>query len=397
MPATLSLSDPSLLIIFTAPACRQDGGLLLDRKFVDGMRLYAARWSGRTGCLLPESPRPQPFGAVFDPADLPFQVRLHPAGHVLTAADLEDYDLVLCSGDSDQHLHLAEIGRKAGRKILFTIEYIPETRRQIVMLDRARSLPRKLKSILHVQRHENRRRRAFARAAGIQANGYPADAHYRPLNGNTLLYLDNRIHAGLPATPPEMAARRDRLVAGGPLRLLHSGRLEPMKGSQDLVPVAERLRDRGVDFVLDIFGSGSLEAGIREGIARAGLQDRVRLHGVADFETGLVPFARTRSDIYLSCHRQSDPSCTYLESMGCGLAVAGYGNRMWKALSRESRSGWVAPLGDWKALADLLAGLDKDRDAIAESCDAAWRFAQAHLFEAEFDKRLDHLRASGRG
>ena len=44
--------------------------------------------------------------------------------------------------------------------------------------------------------------------------------------------------------------------------------------------------------------------------------------GVVDFETELVPFTRQNADIFLGCHRQSDPSCTYLEAMGCGVAVA---------------------------------------------------------------------------
>lgn len=391
MPSSDPKADPSLLVISTAPARKQEEGLLLDRKFVDGMRLYAECWNGRVGCLLPENHRPQPFGEVFDAATLPFEVRLHPHAQSIVVADLDRYDVILCSGDSDQYLHLADLCLKAGKTILFIIEYIPETRRQIVMLDQARSLPKKLKSILNIQYHERRRRKAFAQAAGLQANGYPAAAHYRAVNADTLLYLDNRIDAALLATADDMASRRDHMTAGGPLRLLHSGRLEPMKGSQDLLPIAGRLRDRGIDFVLDIFGSGSLEPAMRKEIDRTGLQDRVRLHGVADFATGLVPFARTHSDIYLSCHRQSDPSCSYLENMGCGLAVAGYDNRMWAALAAESRAGWVVPLGDWKALADLLAGLD--RKQILECCDKARDFAAAHLFEQEFEKRIAQLRA----
>lgn len=383
-------ADMALLVISAAPAGRHDGKLLLDRKFVEGMCLYATSWNDRVGCLLPEDSRPQPFGKVFDTASLPFETRLHPAGRPVMAGDLEGYDLVLCSGDSDQYLHLAEICRRAGKTILFTIEYIPETRRQIVMLDPVKSLPRKIWSLLHIQKNERRRRQAFAQAAGLQANGFPAADHYRKINPEILMYLDNRIDASLLATPSDMARRRDRLLSGDPVRLIHSGRLEPMKGSQDLVPFARRLQDKQVNFFLDIFGSGSLEETIRVEISKAGLQDRVRLHGSVDFAGELVPFARSNSDIYLSCHRQSDPSCTYLESMGCGLAVAGYANRMWKSLCNKSGAGWAVPVGDGQGLADVLAGLQ--RHEIADRCDDARAFAAAHLFEQEFEKRIAHFR-----
>ena len=68
-----------------------------------------------------------------------------------------------------------------------------------------------------------------------------------------------RMTPDLFATEAEMRARETLRAAGGPLRLVYSGRLETMKGAQDLLPVARRLIERGVDFTLDIFGTGSLD------------------------------------------------------------------------------------------------------------------------------------------
>jgi glycosyltransferase involved in cell wall biosynthesis len=212
------------------------------------------------------------------------------------------------------------------------------------------------------------------------------------MNANTMMYLDNRIGENLLATENEMEARQQRLLNGAPLRLVHSGRLEHLKGSQDLIPIARRLAAKGVDFTLDIFGTGSLEDEIRKGIAEQGLQETVRLNGIVDFESELVPFARQHADIYLSCHRQSDPSCTYIESMGCGLAVIGYANRMWSALCEDSHAGWIAPLGNRNALADAIAEAASDRMRLASYCRAARRFADKHSFEREFTRRIEHLR-----
>jgi glycosyltransferase involved in cell wall biosynthesis len=344
--------------------------------------------------LLRETPVPLTYRyEIDDPSTLPFELALVPQDHHICAIDLEGVDIVLASGDSHDQLHLADLCRDLGIRLLYSIEYIPETRSQIIYLDRTRSLPRKLRTMLWNYRQERRRRRAFEKADALQANGYPAAEFYRRVNPNTLLYLDNRIGEAMLATPAEMAARASRLRSGAPLRLLNSGRLEPMKGAQDLVPIARKLAADGVDFELDIFGAGSLAGEIRDGIAAHGLEARVRLHAPVDFDTELVPFARREADLFLSCNRQSDPSCTYLESMGCGLPVAGYDNRMWKSLLEASAAGWSASLGNAQGLASCLSRLAGRREEILTASERALEFTRKHVFESEFALRAEHMKA----
>ena len=119
------------------------------------------------------------------------------------------------------------------------------------------------------------------------------------------------------------------------------------------------MRDAGVNFTLDIYGAGSLSYAIASGIAGAGLGDRVRLHAPVDFDSVLVPAMRRDADVFLSCHRQGDPSCSYLEAMGCGLPVVGFANRMLAALVADSGGGWCVPMGDLSAMAALIGGLQK--------------------------------------
>ena len=363
----------------------------LDGKFVEGMRFYCSLWAGPVECLLSGAPSAIPFAVDCSPADLPFGLRVLSPREEITAGALVGVDVVLCSGDSHAYLDLADLCADLPTRIYYIIEYILETRLQIIRLDRNVSTIRKLWRALRILNQERLRRMAFRKADGLQANGYPAAKAYGVVNANTLLYLDNRITAEILARDTEMAARRDHLMQGGRLRLLHSGRLEPMKGAQDLVPIALRLKRAGLDFELNIFGTGSLESEMRDSIRREGLDDRVFLHGVVDFETELVPFARQKADIFLSCHRQSDPSCTYLETMGCGVAIMGYDNRMWKALCDRSSAGWVVPLGEINAVAAMLASLAGKPDEILQRCAAARDFAQGHLFEVEFERRVIHL------
>lgn len=381
-----------LLVISSAPALIKDGQILLDKKFVEGMRLYCALWDGAVSCILHKTNLNIPFGRIYRPEELPFKLNLLAANKHIKLEDIKEHDVILCGGDDHEHLHLASMCRREKKKIVFVIENIPETRRQIILLEPLRSFPKKVYSFFLEMRHEIRRRIAFRAADGIQANGYPAYAIYSRMNPNTMIYLDNRVSEKFLASEVDMKIRERRLLEKKPLKLLHSGRLEHIKGSHDLIPIALQLVSRGIDFTLDIFGSGSLEEEIKKGIAKHGLHGKVRLNGAVDFEEELVPFARQNVDIYLSCHRQSDPSCTYVENMGCGLAVIGYANHMWTALCKESRAGWMTPLSDHTAIANAISDADSNRHSLVEACYSARRFAGQHTFEKEFNSRIEHLR-----
>lgn len=74
--------------------------------------------------------------------------------------------------------------------------------------------------------------------------------------------------------------------------------------------------------------------------------------------------------------------------------MAGYDNRMCAALVKDSRAGWTVPLGDWSALADKLTELARNRDEVMEKSTAALKFARAHLFEAEFSKRIAQMKSA---
>lgn len=371
---------PHLLMLAPAPViCLPDGRLRLDVKYVEGMRLHAAMWDGRVSAVLWEGAAAVPFGAEYAPADLGFDLTVLPRSAPLPAVTA---DLIAAPADMAEALALVN----GPVPVVFVVEYTLGTRLRIVALDRDRGGLRKARSALWNVTVEARRRAAFRKAAGVQCNGYPAFDAYARLNPMTMLYLDGRLRRDMMASGPQMAAR-----AGwrGPLRLVHSGRLEPMKGAQDLVPVARALLAAGVDFTLDIFGTGSLEPELRAGAQD--LQGRLRLHAPVDFETVLVPWLRDHADLFLSCHRQSDPSCTYLESLGCGVPVVGYANDMWSRLARDSGGGWVVPLGDRRALSDRITQLATDRASVARAAEQGLTFAQDHDFHAEFSRRMAHL------
>lgn len=384
---------PQLLLFSAVPAASgSDGRLRLDDKFVSGMRMHAKYWDGRTVAVMRHQPGAAlPFSSDYTPDELGFEVRLVGADEPLENAIEPGLGLVLASADMADQLHLWRAARREAMTVVYGIEYSLNTRLRIAALDRARTWPRRIWSMGWNLRQERARRAALREADAIQINGFPAAREYRDLNRDRLRYLDNRMLQSMFANSRDMSRRREYHRDGGPLRLIHSGRLEPMKGAHLLIPLAQQLTEIGVDFTLDIYGDGCAADGIRQQIAQKQLSDHVRLHDPVPFETGLVPISRTQADVFVSCHVQSDPSCTYIEAMGCGLPVVGFDNQMLSPLVRDSNGGWTVPMNRVPRLAEKIATLAGNRDLVIERAEMALVYARRHDLDAEFGARMEHL------
>lgn len=391
--ASSNASAPLLLVVPSVGAVKEPGGYYLDRKFVDGMTRYGALWGGPVAALMPAATRENiPFGRDYRPEDLPFAIRLLPeSGDKYPADAFDGAAVALLSADDHTQLHLGAL--PAGKRPLtvYVIEYTLDTRLRIVWTSDL-PLTGKLRSAVWNILQERRRRRALALADGVQINGTSAGAVYEKLSKKPLIYLDSRTTEDMYAGEAQMAARRERLLSGEPLRLAFSGRLEHLKGVDHLPRIAARLKERGVRFRFEIFGAGSLEGALKREIESAGLGDCMTLVGNVDFETVLSAHMRDKVDVFVCCHRQGDPSCTYLETLSCGAPIAGYANSAFAGLLDLADCGWSVPMDAAAALGDRIAALDSNREEIVGKAASALRFAQEHSFEKTFKRRIDHLR-----
>lgn len=381
----------NLLMVVPAPViAASTDALILDKKFVTGLYQHAEHWDGRIGCVIREGASSIPFGAEYRREDLPVEMIVFGADQRLVLDRLGDWDVALLSADSSLDLLPPDQLRHSRLKIVYGIEYTHGTRQDIIRVDDA-SVARKAYRAARTAIDERRRRRSLALARGIQANGYPAFSSYSQLNANTMLYLDNRMTKEMFADRIAMDRRKARLEAGMPLRLVHSGRLERMKGAHHLIPFAEMLDAAGLDFRFDIYGAGSLSDEIAARIAASELAPRVTFHGPVDFASQLVPALQSQADLFISFHLQSDPSCTYIESLGCGVPIVGYANEMWSEMLRNSKGGWTVPRGQPEALARQVLALNANRREVVGKAYAGWTFAGQHDFHGQFRARMHHL------
>jgi colanic acid/amylovoran biosynthesis glycosyltransferase len=227
---------------------------------------------------------------------------------------------------------------------------------------------------------------AMRRATSVHCNGYPIYEEAGWFNRERVLYLDSRMKSsmliGEGQLKERLAARRQRTP-----RLIFSGRLEPAKGALDVVKIAVALRNVPCEFI--IYGQGSQRAEMEAIVRENGLAEKVKINDAIPYPQLVV--AASDCDVFVCCHVQADPSCTYLESMGCGLPIVGYGNAMWRAMQAASGAGVVTKLGSPALAADALRVLLANPVALDELSWKARSFAAGHTFEKEFQRRTDSL------
>ena len=387
-----ALSGDALVVTLSTVAARKGQLLFLDDKAVSGLKLYSQYWPGPVRCIFREgSASAITFGSWHDTDTLPFEIVVIPAVGSVPESMLQDAAVVLASGDNHLNFPLAEQCRSLDLPLVYSIEYILETRLQVIALSGV-PLIKRLKSMLWAVKTELARRAALRLAHALQANGVPAARSYARVNRRIITYFDTRLSKTMIASPSEVAGKATRRDAGAPLRLAFSGRLERMKGADHLLPLIERLVARGLDFEFHIFGAGSISEQLNNAAGRKEFANRLVFHGPVKFEAELVPWMRAQADVFVCCHRQSDPSCTYLETLGCGVPIVGYRNRAFEGIVNMADAGWVVDKDDLDALADEIARLNQQRDEITTKSRAALAFARKNTFEKTFFNRIAQLR-----
>lgn len=368
-----------------------DDQIVITRKFIEAVTMYQSLWDGPVKVLLEEETDQvdEVDQKVTRLRELPFEITFVD----YTAPDLVTHlqnCVVLGCADHRQN-RLSQLCREQGIPCVYTAEYTLKTRLQIIDVTASNPLLRWRRQWWTYQQ-ERRQQRAIALADGLQCNGYPIFEAYRPLNRNPLLYLDTRITAEMMATPADVQ-RRANLRADKPLQLVFSGRLNEMKGADHLLDVAAALKRLQVPYHLYISGAGTLEPAMQQRIQQTGLTSEVTMMGVPDFKSDFYPFVKANIDLFICCHRQGDPSCTYVETMSAGVPIVGYGNEAFEQLNHFAGGGWVVPLNRPEALAQQVAALARDRAEITQKAIAAQQFAQHHTFLETFRRRVRHLEA----
>lgn len=365
--------------------------IVITRKFIEAVQQFEKFWPGPVRVYLEESP------CQIDDVDqieislnrLPIDLKVVDY-HSLEFANQLQGAVVLAAVSYRQN-HISQLCQAMGAICIYTAEYTVQTRHQIVDAN-TRDPFLRLHRRLWELKQEIQQRRSLALAHGVHCNGLPVYQSYQNLTPHPHLFFDTRITSQAMAIAENLQQRPHwQQEATRPLNLVYSGRLNAMKGADHLVLLAKELKRLNCPFKLFISGAGPLEPLLQRQIQAYHLEDFVVMMGVPDYHKVFLPFVKAQIDIAVSCHPQGDPSCTYLEMMSCGIPLLGYANEALAGLVKHSGCGWLAPVGNYKAMAQTLAQLARDRLQVQRMALQSLQFAQAHHFEGVFQSRANHL------
>jgi colanic acid/amylovoran biosynthesis glycosyltransferase len=378
-----------------------DGQMVrINRKFHVGMIEYARRLPGPVACVLPQLSASQAAETI-DLIEVPretlaYQIHLVPTRQCGPAGEavLEDVvgrsQLVYCGSTAPLNRTAARICRRLGLPYVVITEYTLRTQ-----LDQMRaSTPgwiRRRWRALKLRYDHRAERRLIAAAAECHANGYPTYHSYRRLNPSRLLFFDSRLSEADIIPESDLLRRLEDLEnRRRPPRLIYSGRYAEIKGALDVVKVGLELRRRRRDFRLDLFGVGPLKPRMCELVRSNGAEGQILIHDAVPFSPDLIGVTR-QCDLFICCHVQGDPSCTYLETFGSGVPIAGYPNEMWTPLCAESRGGITVRKRDPVALGAAVDAFLSDPASLKDASFSARRFANRHHQERMWDLRCSRL------
>lgn len=380
------------LAILATVACKPKGPgrFELTRKFIEGVQRYARAWDGRVVAyfLASADDLSDLDRMTVSTSEIDFEIGISPFDETLYG-EIAGRGVVL-----GNHFRLYDLARRCdelGVASVYNPEYTLRTRLQFIRASRPNPL-RQLRGAVWELAEEARWTRQIRSAHGLQCNGLPSYLAYAPLNRSPLLYFDGRVTAADLVSAEEVVAQNQRRAGHEPLHLVFSGRLIPAKGADHLLDVAVALRELGVPFRMTICGDGTLKAEMEGRILGAGLGDVVTLAGVLDFSRELVPFLKREADLFVCCHRQGDPSCSYLEALACGVPIVGYANEALARMVEMARAGASSPLDRPRELARRIAEIERDRAQLCAWAECAREFAAQHTMERTFDARIEHLR-----
>lgn len=376
-----------LTMVHSNPVRISDGILYVDRKFLIGMQYYCASIDMPVTTVHPVMRSDEkimdeigvpieslPFDVIAVNRELPTRDKMRLEAQVQSSVLVYGYGL-----------NFAQLARKCNTPYILVLEYDLKTKVAVSQNQVGGRLRRAVRAAKEIFRYCAYEVPAMRGAHSLHCNGYPVYEESVKHNSNRLLYLDSRM--GVSELMPEsILANRLRSRKNRSLRLIFSGRYEHIKGAVDAVQVAIECQRKGLDVELHTFGQGSLRQAMDELAGAAPSPERIHIHDAIPFPELVV---RSREfDLFVSCHTQSDPSCTYLETLGAGLPIVGYGNKMLKRVCEHSKAGIATDLGRPELVADSIEYLSCNPEIVDLMSLQARKFCSEHLFEDEFSLRV---------
>lgn len=204
---------------------------------------------------------------------------------------------------------------------------------------------------------------------GQQLAGYlPERIVIRPMGVDT-----DALTRTAPYTPPKL---------GRPIRVFSCGRLNVVKGHQDLMSATRQLIDQGVDVRVEIageddHGGGGYRTELEAHLKKLHLQDHVKLLGAID--AGQVKAKLEESHLFVLASWDEPLGVAYMEAMSMGVPTIGTDAGGVRELIEDSVNGYLVAPKSPNQLARTIRTLAGDPAALQRLSEAGRSHVVKHF------------------
>jgi glycosyltransferase involved in cell wall biosynthesis len=183
----------------------------------------------------------------------------------------------------------------------------------------------------------------------------------------------------------------DRRYQVAPLRLVYAGRVTQLqKRVTDFVPLVKHLLQANVPFTFDIIGEGDHYSSLKDE-----MNDRFP-SGLVHFHPRLphreMPGIWSGHDVFLQVSDFEGTSVSMLEAMAHGVVpIVTAASSGISGVIHSRENGFVVPVGDMAAMAQVLARLASDQSLLAAIGRAAHQMAKEYSLESYGRRFIEFL------
>ncbi len=169
---------------------------------------------------------------------------------------------------------------------------------------------------------------------------------------------DRKLHRVWNGLPIKGFLQRTSKRPDHTLELVTIGRLSPKKRIDDIVKAVAKLRDRGYECNLTIFGEGPLRNDLEHQIRRLNLTDRIHLKGMVQHEKVMARLAV--SDMLVHAAEVETFGLAMIEGMAAGLPVVAAHSNGASEILVHGTTGFLYEPGDVESMVQHIIRLAED-------------------------------------
>lgn len=177
---------------------------------------------------------------------------------------------------------------------------------------------------------------------------------------------EERVHTMIcPVNCPGKLTRSYTTERTKPIRLGYAGRIVVSQKRMDLMEqMIENLEARKINYYFELAGEGNYLQKMQEFIIGRHLQEKVKLVGVLDKQE--ISVFWNDKDICINIADFEGRSRSVAEAMANGAVPVVTNTSGVKDDIRDGENGYIVPIGDYEAIADRVAELEKTRDLLSD-------------------------------